>query len=170
MRDAKAAAGSVLIVDDVPANLQLLVDSLSGSGFDVFVAKSGESALEQLGHSTPDIILLDVKMPGIDGFETCRRLKAADQTRDIPVIFMTALTDTVEKVKGFEAGAVDYVTKPIEHQEMLARSSRRPWPKSRRSRIGCTRRTSTCSRRSKASTTSGRSSGRARLWGSSSTR
>ena len=119
--DAKPERGSVLIVDDVPANLQVLVEALGGSGFDVFVAKSGENALEQLDHSTPDVILLDVKMPGIDGFETCRRLKAAEKTRDIPVIFMTALTDTAEKLKGFDAGAVDYVTKPIEHREMLAR-------------------------------------------------
>ena len=121
MREAKGEGGSVLIVDDVPANLKMLVDALSGSGLEVFVAKSGESALEKISHATPDLILLDVKMPGIDGFETCRRLKAAEESRDIPVIFMTALVDTEKKLKGFEVGGVDYVTKPIEHEEMRAR-------------------------------------------------
>ncbi|ETW94447.1 MAG: transcriptional regulator [Candidatus Entotheonella factor] len=85
------------------------------------MARDGENALEQLQHTLPDLILLDVKMPGIDGFETCRRLKASERTHDIPVIFMTALTDTVDKVQGFQAGAVDYVTKPIDHEEVLAR-------------------------------------------------
>ena len=85
------------------------------------MAQNGESALERVAYARPDLILLDVLMPGIDGFETCRRLKADDTYRDIPVIFMTALTDTVDKVKGFSIGAVDYITKPIQHEEVLAR-------------------------------------------------
>ncbi len=113
--------GSILLVDDMPTNLRILVDYFSQMGFDIFVARDGESALEQLQHTLPDFILLDIKMPGIDGFETCRRLKADGRTRDIPVIFMTSLTDTGDKVQGFQAGAVDYVTKPIDHEEVLAR-------------------------------------------------
>ncbi len=113
--------GAILIVDDTPTNLEVLVDYFANNHFDLFVATDGESALEQINHARPDIILLDVKMPGIDGFETCRRLKANKDTEDIPVIFMTALSDTVDKVKGFTLGAVDYVTKPIQHDEVLAR-------------------------------------------------
>ena len=113
--------GAILIVDDTPTNLEVLVDYFADNRFDPFVATDGESALEQINHARPDIILLDVKMPGIDGFETCRRLKASKETEDIPVIFMTALSDTVDKVKGFTLGAVDYVTKPIQHEEVLAR-------------------------------------------------
>jgi len=112
---------TLLIVDDTPANLSVLVEYLSGAGFALMVAEDGEDALAQTERSAPDLILLDVMMPGIDGFETCRRLKARPATRDIPVIFMTALTDTAEKVRAFEAGAVDYVTKPIQHEEALAR-------------------------------------------------
>jgi len=115
--------GAILIVDDTPTNLEVLVDYFADNRFDLFVATDGESALEQINHARPDIILLDVKMPGIDGFETCRRLKANKETKDIPVIFMTALSDTVDKVKGFTLGAVDYVTKPIQHEEVLARVS-----------------------------------------------
>jgi len=113
--------GAILIVDDTPTNLEVLVDYFADNDFDLFVATDGESALEQINHARPDIILLDVKMPGIDGFETCRRLKASKETEEIPVIFMTALSDTVDKVKGFTLGAVDYVTKPIQHEEVLAR-------------------------------------------------
>ena len=113
--------GAILIVDDTPTNLEILVDFFANQGFEVFVAMDGESALDQISHARPDLILLDVMMPGIDGFETCRRLKANNETADIPVIFMTALTETVDKVKGFTVGAVDYVTKPIQHEEVLAR-------------------------------------------------
>ena len=104
--------GTILLVDDMPTNLDILVACLSEEGFDVSVAKDGESALEGIDHERPDIILLDVMMPGMDGFETCRRLKAKPETKDIPVIFMTSLSDTVDKVKGFEVGGVDYVVKP----------------------------------------------------------
>jgi signal transduction histidine kinase len=94
---------------------------LSDSGFEVLIAQDGESAIERVDYAHPDIILLDVLMPGIDGFETCRQLKANPSTQDIPIIFMTALSDTVDKVRGFELGAVDYITKPIQHEEVLAR-------------------------------------------------
>ena len=112
---------AVLIVEDIPTNIKVLVDLLDESGFNISVAKSGESALEKVQKISPDLILLDVMMPGIDGFETCQRLKANPQTKDIPVIFMTALSDPVDKVKGLQLGAVDYITKPIQHEEVLAR-------------------------------------------------
>ncbi len=112
---------TLLIVDDIPANVSVLFDFLSASGFKVLVAQDGESALQKAHYAQPSLILLDVMMPGIDGFETCRRLKNDPKTQDIPVIFMTALADTENKVKGFELGAVDYVTKPIQQEEVLAR-------------------------------------------------
>ncbi|MEG4444059.1 EAL domain-containing protein [Microcoleus sp. AT9_B5] len=111
----------ILIVDDNPHNLKLLFDFLKESGFKVLVANDGESAIEKLEQVLPNIILLDVMMPGIDGFETCYRLKASVATKDIPVIFMTALTDRVDKVKGLSMGAVDYITKPFQQEEVLAR-------------------------------------------------
>jgi len=111
----------ILIVDDNPNNLKVLFDFLKESGFKVLVAKDGESAIEKLQEVSPNIILLDVMMPGIDGFETCYRLKASVATKDIPVIFMTALTDRVDKVKGLSMGAVDYITKPFQQEEVLAR-------------------------------------------------
>lgn len=111
----------VLLVDDNPTNLGVLFDSLSDSGFKILVAQDGESAIEQVNYLKPDIILLDVMMPGIDGFETCKRLKQNPDTHDIPVLFMTALTETVDKVKGFSVGAVDYITKPFQTEEVLAR-------------------------------------------------
>lgn len=112
---------TILIVDDTPMNLELLVNELTDAGFEVSVAMSGQIALRQLKYDHPDIILLDVLMPGMDGFETCRRLKASRKTKDIPVIFMTALADTADKVKGFNVGAVDYVTKPLQYEEVKAR-------------------------------------------------
>jgi class 3 adenylate cyclase len=112
---------SILLVDDTPTNLEILVGYFADSGFDISVATSGEKALKQIAANPPDLILLDVMMPGIDGFETCRRLKANPATQNIPVIFMTALTETADKVKGFEAGAVDYVTKPLQQEEIRAR-------------------------------------------------
>ncbi|MFQ5640729.1 MAG: response regulator, partial [bacterium] len=112
---------AILIVDDTPTNLDVLVNCLTESDFEVFVATDGQKALERVKLAKPDLIVLDVMMPGMDGFETCRRLKQDKDTKDIPVIFMTSLTDTVDKVKGFEVGAVDYVTKPIQHEEVLAR-------------------------------------------------
>ncbi|MBM0745585.1 response regulator (plasmid) [Phormidium sp. CLA17] len=111
----------ILVVDDTPTNAKVLFDVLKDAGFRVLLAQTGESALEKLQVISPDIILLDVMMPGIDGFETCRRLKASDSTKDIPVIFMTALSDTTNKVQGFKLGAVDYLTKPLQQEEVLAR-------------------------------------------------
>ncbi|HMQ51502.1 MAG TPA: response regulator [Anaerolineae bacterium] len=112
---------TLLIVDDNLKNLKVLLDLLKDHGFDISVARNGEETLERAGRRPPDLILLDVMMPGLDGFETCRRLKANETTREIPIIFMTALTDVESKLKGFEAGGVDYVTKPLEYQEVIAR-------------------------------------------------
>jgi two-component system sensor histidine kinase/response regulator len=112
---------TVMVVDDVAANLQVMASELERGGYSVVVAQGGEEAIERAELVRPDLILLDVLMPGIDGFETCRRLKSVPATRDIPVIFMTALSDTPQKVAGFEVGAVDYVTKPLDGTEVLAR-------------------------------------------------
>ena len=112
---------AVLIVDDDPANLELLFQHLSQAGYRVLVAETGQLALERAELAQPEAILLDVMMPGMDGFETCRRLKQQATTQAIPVIFMTALADTADKVKGFAAGGVDYVTKPFQPEELLAR-------------------------------------------------
>jgi diguanylate cyclase (GGDEF)-like protein/PAS domain S-box-containing protein len=114
-------ARTILIVDDVPANLALAVDYLEANQFHVVVAQDGEEGIERAGLVQPNLILLDVMMPGIDGFETCRLLKASSSTRDIPVIFMTASADTSDKVAGFAAGAVDYISKPFQVEELLAR-------------------------------------------------
>jgi DNA-binding response OmpR family regulator/two-component sensor histidine kinase len=113
--------GLILIVDDQPTNLEVICETLSATGLEVAIATSGERALQQIALEQPDLILLDIMMPGMDGFETCRRLKANPVTSDIPVIFMTALADTENKVKALELGAVDYVTKPFQAQEVLAR-------------------------------------------------
>ncbi len=113
--------GVILIVDDTPTNLEVLFEVLKSNGFKVLVAIDGESAIAQVEYAQPDIILLDVLMPDIDGFEACRRLKVNEATQDIPIIFMTALSDTVDKVKGFGLGAVDYITKPLQHEEVLVR-------------------------------------------------
>lgn len=110
-----------LIVDDVPDNLALLCDALDAAGYMVLVATDGYSALERLRHVVPDVILLDAVMPGLDGFETCVRIKALEACAQVPVLFMTGLTDTEHIVKAFAAGGVDYVTKPISPDEVLAR-------------------------------------------------
>ena len=111
----------VLLVDDNPTNLKVLAESIRGQGWITLVATVGETALEQTEYATPDLILLDVMMPGIDGFETCRRLKANPIAASVPVIFMTALSDTVDRVRGLELGAVDYITKPFQQEEVVAR-------------------------------------------------
>ncbi|MBD1880703.1 response regulator [Coleofasciculus sp. FACHB-T130] len=111
----------VLVVDDNPTNLELLYNALGSSGYEVLVEMDGFSGIEQAKNYPPDLILLDVQMPGIDGFETCRKLQLDPSTKNIPVIFMTALTDTTDKVKGLHLGAVDYITKPFRHEEALAR-------------------------------------------------
>lgn len=112
---------TLLIVDDVPANLSLLIDAAGAAGYRVLLAESGERALKLAAKVRPDLILLDVTMPGLDGFATCRRLQAEPATRGIPVIFVTALDDVTDKVAGLEAGGVDYVTKPLQPAEVLAR-------------------------------------------------
>lgn len=112
---------TILIVDDTPANLSVLAECLTEAGYALLVAEDGEDALALTARTVPDLILLDVMMPGLDGFTTCRRLKERPATAAVPVIFMTALTDTAEKLKAFAAGAVDYITKPIQHEEALAR-------------------------------------------------
>jgi PAS domain S-box-containing protein len=111
----------ILIVDDVPNNLKVLSDTLANAGFEVAIATSGKGALQQLQHTPVSLILLDVMMPGMNGFETCQQIKANPTTRDIPIIFVTALTDAVNKVTGFELGGVDYITKPFQQSEVLAR-------------------------------------------------
>ncbi len=111
----------VLVVDDTPANLALVLEALSGSGHEVLVAENGRAALELLAHTTPDLILLDVVMPELDGFATCARLKANPAWADIPVLFMTALDEPDEKVRAFRAGALDYIPKPGHPAEVLAR-------------------------------------------------
>lgn len=112
---------NILIVDDNPINLEVLSESLTQKGFQVAVAVDGLSALEQVQYHLPALILLDIMMPEIDGFETCRRLKNNPTSADIPIIFMTALADTENKLRGFSLGAVDYITKPFHQEEVLAR-------------------------------------------------
>ena len=118
----RANSDVVLIVDDVPDNLSVLHDALDESGYTVLVASSGEAALQRTAQALPDIVLLDAMMPGIDGFEVARRLKASALTSHIPIIFMTGLTETEYLVAALEAGAIDYVTKPIKPKEVLART------------------------------------------------
>ncbi|MCA9973231.1 MAG: hybrid sensor histidine kinase/response regulator [Anaerolineales bacterium] len=114
---------TILIVDDNAANISILAAYLEAKGFTVLVARDGESGLQKAAYALPDLILMDVMMPGLDGYQTCTRLKADDATRDIPIIFMTALSDINSKIKGFSVGAVDFVTKPLQQEEVLARVS-----------------------------------------------
>lgn len=123
MSDEKQQKDTLLIVDDIPANVSVLYKFLSQEGFKVLVAQDGKSAIQRAEYGNPDLILLDIMMPGMDGFEACRILKSQETTREIPIIFMTALADTVDKVKGFSLGASDYITKPFQHEEVLARVS-----------------------------------------------
>ena len=118
---AQHAPPQILIVDDTPRNLQVLGTMLRKEGYGIILAQNGLQALEATRKAPPDLILLDVMMPELDGFETCKRLKKDDRTRDIPVIFLTARTETEDLVKGFELGAVDYVTKPFNATELLVR-------------------------------------------------
>ncbi len=113
--------GFILIVDDNPTNLSVLSQTLESVGLEARVAIDGASALEKVNNQLPELILLDIEMPGMNGFEACLQLKSNATTQDIPVIFMTALTDTANKVKGLSLGAVDYITKPFEREEVLAR-------------------------------------------------
>jgi DNA-binding response OmpR family regulator/DNA-binding CsgD family transcriptional regulator len=117
----RANSDVVLIVDDVPDNLSVLHDALDESGFTVLVATHGEAALQRAAQALPDIVLLDAMMPGMDGFEVAKRLKADARTAHIPIIFMTGLTETEYLVAALDSGGVDYVTKPIKPKEVLAR-------------------------------------------------
>ncbi|MGD1865324.1 MAG: sensor histidine kinase [Phormidesmis sp.] len=118
---SKTIEADVLVVDDTAANLEVVSQVLEDSGYEVSVALGGDRALKLASMHPPDLILLAVQMPGMDGFETCRRLKSAPESWDIPVIFMTALDDTAHKVKAFDMGAVDYITKPFHEKELLVR-------------------------------------------------
>ncbi len=113
--------GKILVVDDTPSALRLLTDILKAEGYEVRSAISGELALHAAVSNPPELVLLDIRMPEMDGYEVCRHLKAQVATRDVPVIFVSAASETDEKVKGFELGAVDYVTKPYQRDELLAR-------------------------------------------------
>ena len=113
--------GRILVVDDTTANLQLLIKILTEQGYVAHPASDGELALEFVQSILPDIILLDIRMPGMDGYEVCRRLKADERTRSIPIIFISILEDERDKVKGFQVGGVDYITKPFQPEEVLAR-------------------------------------------------
>jgi PAS domain S-box-containing protein len=117
----KANSQEILIVDDTPENLHLLTAILADHGYRVRSASSGQAALLSVGAGAPDLILLDVRMPEMDGYEVCRQLKSAEPTRGIPVIFVSILDETDDKVKGFDAGGVDYITKPFQPREVLAR-------------------------------------------------
>jgi diguanylate cyclase (GGDEF)-like protein len=121
MKTSYIKNATVLVIDDNPTNLAVLCNYLNNMGAEVLVKKEGESGIEIAIRKQPDIIILDILMPNIDGYETCRRLKAEPATQAIPVIFASALVETVDKLKGFEVGGVDYITKPFQVEEVLAR-------------------------------------------------
>jgi formate hydrogenlyase transcriptional activator len=112
---------SILVVDDTPSNLGFLIETLSGAGYRVRIANDGAAAIEQSKYAPPDLVLMDAMMPGMDGFETTRRLHALPAIADVPIIFMTALAEATDKVRAFAAGASDYITKPFQQDEVLAR-------------------------------------------------
>lgn len=120
---ADGTRATILVVDDTPESLRFLTATLEGAGMTVLIAVDGLAALDLLGHITPDLVLMDGMMPGLDGFETTRRIKAEGRFRHLPIIFMTGLTETEHVVKGLDAGGVDYVAKPIVVDELLARVS-----------------------------------------------
>ncbi|MCO5762314.1 MAG: DNA-binding response regulator [Chromatiaceae bacterium] len=116
-------SATILIIDDEPVAIRAIIAELAALGFETLIARDGVDGLRKAERGGPDLILLDILMPGWDGYETCRRLKAAPATRAIPVIFLTALCDTAQKLQGFAAGCVDYITKPFDQREVLARVS-----------------------------------------------
>lgn len=118
---SQEASGKILIVDDVPGNLLLLSNTLTQQGYSVRCAKNGKMALTGIQHELPDLIMLDVRMPGMDGYEICRTLKSDPSTSAVPIVFLSASNEVEEKLKAFEAGGVDYITKPFEISEVLAR-------------------------------------------------
>ena len=119
MMDDDPGQGTILIADDEPANLDVLLNCLSAANYRVLVAEDGENALKRARRALPDVVLMDVLMPRMDGFEACRELKSDESTRHIPVIFMTSVDDLSSKVRAFELGAADYVIKPFRHKEVL---------------------------------------------------
>jgi len=121
MVEEKEPTATILLVDDTPTNLSVLIDYLNEFGFEILIAVDGEGALTAAQAGQPDLILLDIMMPGMDGYETCKRLKNNPSTQDIPVIFISALSESMDKVKGFSSGGVDYITKPFQQDEVLAR-------------------------------------------------
>jgi DNA-binding response OmpR family regulator len=121
MAESSKPQANILIVDDTPANLNVLSTILTQQGYKVRPANNGEVALGVAQRAAPDLILLDIQMPGMNGFEVCQRLKEIDQTRDIPIIFISALDEVLDKVEAFEVGGVDYITKPFQILEVLAR-------------------------------------------------
>jgi CheY-like chemotaxis protein len=121
MNNIAAPAPEILVVDDTPANLQLVAGMLREHGYKVRPVASAVLALQAAQAAPPDLILLDINMPEMDGYEVCRRLKAEDKTRDVPIIFLSALDDTIDKVKAFQCGGFDYIGKPFEFEEVEAR-------------------------------------------------
>jgi len=121
MNSSDAEKGTILIVDDLPANLNLLRSVLEPEGFRILGSTSGAGALGILKHARPDAILLDVTMPGMDGFETCRQIKAIEELKSVPVVFITARHETEAIVEGFKSGGEDYLTKPFNRQEIIVR-------------------------------------------------
>jgi len=120
--DIELTGSKILIVDDTPANLRVLRQALEPEGYSILIATNGESALKIAQSAAPDLILLDIQMPGIDGYETCRRLKDNEDTRSIPIVFVTAQSETHAVVEGFKVGGVDYILKPFQNEEVLARA------------------------------------------------
>lgn len=112
---------SLLIIDDEPTNLMVAADFLKNQGIEIMMSKSGDDGIEKAKRNKPDLIMLDVRMPGMDGYETCHQLKRENLTKDIPIVFMTGLSELDDKLKAFAVGAVDYITKPILEPELLAR-------------------------------------------------
>ncbi|MBW2581025.1 MAG: response regulator, partial [Deltaproteobacteria bacterium] len=112
--DGQEQPERILLVDDNPTNLQVLFQTLEGRGYNLLVAKDGETALTIVKKALPELILLDIMMPGIDGYEVCRRLKNDPATKEIPIIFLSALSETKDKVRGLDLGAVDYISKPFQ--------------------------------------------------------
>lgn len=121
MNDNTLPKDTLLVIDDIPENVKLLLNFLTNAGFKVLIAQDGEEGIRTAEYVCPDLILLDVMMPDVDGFEVCQVLKSEAKTKDIPIIFMTALADTLNKIRGFELGAADYITKPFHQEEVLAR-------------------------------------------------
>ena len=114
---------TLLIIDDEPANIQLISEFLESQGVEILVAKNGADGISRAKKGQPDLILLDIRMPGMDGYEVCHQLKSDEATKDIPIIFMTGLTELDDKLKAFAVGGVDYITKPFQESELLARVS-----------------------------------------------